>query len=693
MSDRIKLLPEKVSNQIAAGEVVVRPSSVIKEMMENTIDAGADEVIVNFRKGGYELMQIVDNGCGMSPNDARMAFERHATSKIAKADDIYALKSFGFRGEALASISAIARVELKTRQEGDNIGTSTVINGGVFEGQKPCICEKGSQFFVRDLFYNIPVRRRFTDKESTTVNQIKAEFRRVALCYPHIRFELYGNDAPIYNLAPATLAGRIVDIVGKSIKQNLSEVNADTSIVKIKGFIGKPSSAKKNNADQYLFVNGRFFKSPAFAKAILRGYDKLIAEGQNPSFFLFLEVDPQRVDVNIHPQKTEVKFADDDAIWQIINAAVRETLAKSGVVPMMEFDASSEIDIPVATQGVSYAVPKSSSGADYNPFDTGYIDTSASNPDVDFTGFDVPVSEFISKPTATKPKSSPKPQRGKGLMDSGYETIEAFEAESFESAGFSDFPSSFETFKTTETSNDDDDYETIESEAVINAEFRDSSFTESSFEMIESEDQQPEIEFSNDYESIASVEIHFIGATPIQGGYISTILDRELVIVDAKRAKERVLFDHYFRQLNNGSAVSQQLLFAERLMLSTQEYELLEECATDFALLGFDIDYLGDGAIDVKGIPADTSSEQVDRVIYELLQLLASPESVENRRRERIATTMAQSGARAVSRHLTTEQATELLNQLALCHDISHTPSGHAILCRVSTEEIRTKLK
>jgi len=390
MADKIRLLPEVVANQIAAGEVVNRPASVVKEMMENAIDAGATSVKVNFRDGGKDLIQIVDDGCGMSPIDARMAFDRHATSKIGAVEDIYALHTFGFRGEALASIAAVSQVELRTRQAGDEVGTQTEINGGQFAAQNPVMCPVGSQFFVRNLFYNVPARRRFLDKSTTSASQIKAEFQRIALCNPQIAFELYANDAPVYTLQAGSLAGRIVDVVGRHIKQNLLEVEADTSIACIEGYIGRPAAAKKRNTEQYLFVNGRFFKSTYLTSAILKAYEKLIPESCQPSYFLYLTLDPGRIDVNVHPQKTEVKFADEEAVWQIVNAAVRETLAKTGAVPLMDFDRDSPVEIPVLQKGTVYSEPLAMSNSDYNPFREEYIDPSAPDPNEDFTGFDVP---------------------------------------------------------------------------------------------------------------------------------------------------------------------------------------------------------------------------------------------------------------------------------------------------------------
>lgn len=379
MSDKIKLLPEIVANQIKAGEVVAYPSSAVKEMMENAVDAGADKITVNFRNGGRDLIQIVDNGCGMSPNDARMAFECHATSKISSVEDIYALHTFGFRGEALAAIAAVSQVELLSRQSDSEIGTQTIVNGGEFVSQKPVATPVGSQFLVRNIFYNTPARRKFIDnKEFKLVADIKNEFRRVALCHPEVEMELLNDGAPIYALPKSNLAERIVRTIGASVKNNLLEVGVETTIASISGFVGKPSSARLRGGEQYMFVNGRFFKSPYLNKAILKAYEKLIPEGNIPSFFIYITVEADRVDVNVHAQKTEVKFADAEAVWQILNAAVRETLAKTGAVPLLDFDNESSIEIPVATRGVVYDEPRATTRDYYDPFasDNGPCDLS-----------------------------------------------------------------------------------------------------------------------------------------------------------------------------------------------------------------------------------------------------------------------------------------------------------------------------
>lgn len=661
MADKIRLLPEVVANQIAAGEVVNRPASVVKEMMENAIDAGAASVKVNFRDGGKDLIQIVDDGCGMSPIDARMAFDRHATSKIGAVEDIYALHTFGFRGEALASIAAVSQVELRTRQAGDEVGTETEINGGQFVVQKPVMCPVGSQFFVRNLFYNVPARRRFLDKSTTSASQIKAEFQRIALCNPQIAFELYANDAPVYTLQAGSLAGRIVDVVGRHIKQNLLEVEADTSIARIEGYIGRPAAAKRRNTEQYLFVNGRFFKSTYLTSAILKAYEKLIPESCQPSYFLYLTLDPGRIDVNVHPQKTEVKFADEEAVWQIVNAAVRETLAKTGAVPLMDFDRDSTVEIPVLQKGAVYSEPLAMSNSDYNPFREEYIDPSAPDPNVDFTGFDVPYRDGVSDSAAgglrtgggrSAVPSFPRAAAG-GFALPG---ADAGEFEEFESGGGFEITPSGGGF-------DDSALDFIPSSAAPE---------QQRFDM----PQRPE----------------FTDALPLPGGYVAALLGGRFVVVDVRRARERILYEDYLRMLGNGSSVSQQLLFPERLVLSGDEYALLEENAVEFAALGFDIDFCGEGAVEVKGTPADMPADSVDRLLFELLQAFATPVSLSDVRREKIAGVMARSGSKGAGRTLSREEAAALLAQLADTGSFSFSPSGKAITAEITPEDLRAKL-
>ncbi len=674
MADKIRLLPEVVANQIAAGEVVNRPASVVKEMMENALDAGARMVKVNFRDGGKDLIQIVDDGCGMSPIDARMAFDRHATSKISAVDDIYALQTFGFRGEALASIAAVAQVELRTRQADAEVGTLTEINGGKFVSQTPIACPVGSQFFVRNLFYNVPARRRFLDKTTTSASQIKAEFQRVALCNPQVAFELYANDAPIYTLGITTLAGRIVDVVGRHIKQNLLEIEADTSIASVVGYIGRPAAAKKRNSEQYLFVNGRYFKSGYLASAILKAYEKLIPESAQPSYFLYLTIDPSRIDVNVHPQKTEVRFADEAAVWQIVNAAVRETLAKTGAVPMMDFDRAGSVEIPVLQRGAVYSEPRAMSNTDYNPFREEYIDQSATDPNIDFTGFDVPYDgDSILSDVASQNLQGQGTGARSWNNNMGTSPVNL----SFLSAG--------ENVKMANEVEEFDDFVSGADLSNVSSKDCGTEFAESDLDFIPSAAEAEQQCFGH------AELCQFSDPMLLNGGYAVAKLNQRVVFVDLRRAYERILYEEYLCMLKHGSAVSQQLLFPERLVLSSDEYALLEEHAVEFAALGFDVDYLGCDAVEIKGTPADLPTDMIDRMIFELLQAFATPVSIENVRREKVASVMARQGAKGSLRISSREEIEALLGRLSATGNISFSPSGKAIIAEISMEEIRAK--
>ena len=371
MSDIIHLLPDSIANQIAAGEVIQRPASVVKELVENAIDAGASQIQILIKDAGKTLVQVIDNGKGMSETDARMAFERHATSKISKADDLFSLHTMGFRGEALASIAAVAQVELRTRQKGADLGTRLEIFGSQLQHIEEDACPEGSIFSVKNLFYNVPARRKFLKTNDTEFRNIITEFERIALVNPSVSMSLYHNDTEILNLPESGLRQRIVNVYGKNLNQKLLSVEAESSLVSINGFVGKPETAKKRGALQYFFVNGRFMKHPYFHKAVMQAYDQLIPAGEMPSYFIYFNLDPATIDVNIHPTKTEIKFENEQPIWQILLAAVRETLAKSSAIPTIDFDVEGAIDIPVYNPEKKISgneSPKVQIRSEYNPF-------------------------------------------------------------------------------------------------------------------------------------------------------------------------------------------------------------------------------------------------------------------------------------------------------------------------------------
>ena len=368
MSDIIQLLPDSVANQIAAGEVIQRPASVIKELVENSVDAGAKNIQIQVIDAGKTTILVTDDGKGMSATDARLSFERHATSKIRKADDLFALHTMGFRGEALASIAAVAQIELKTRQESDEVGTLLSISGSRFVGQEPCSCAIGSSFSVNNLFYNVPARRKFLKSNSTELNNIITAFERIALVYPDIAFTLQSNGTELFNLKAGVLRQRIIDIFGKRLNQELLSVKVDTTMCRINGYVGKPESARKKGAHQYFFVNGRYMKHPYFNKAVMAAFERLVPTGEQVPYFLYFEVAPEDIDVNIHPTKTEIKFENEVPIWQILSAAVKEAVSMFNDIPSIDFDTEGRPEIPVYTPTENVEVPKVKYNPDYNPF-------------------------------------------------------------------------------------------------------------------------------------------------------------------------------------------------------------------------------------------------------------------------------------------------------------------------------------
>ena len=368
MTDVIHLLPDSVANQIAAGEVIQRPASVIKELVENAVDAGATTIHVLVVDAGRTSIQVIDDGKGMSETDARLSFERHATSKILKADDLFALHTMGFRGEALASIAAVAQVELLTRREEDEIGTHLMIAGSKVTSQEPASCPVGSNFKVENLFFNVPARRKFLKSNATELSNILAAFERIVLVYPDIHFTLHHNGAELLNLKQGSLRQRIIDVFGKQYSQDLLPVEVHTALCSITGFVGKPEGARKKGGHDYFFVNGRYMRHPYFHKAVQSAYDRLVAEGMQVPYFLYFEVEPAEIDVNIHPTKTEIKFQNEQAIWQILLAAVRDALGKFCEVPAIDFDMQGSPDIPVFDPTRQVAPPQPKYNADYNPF-------------------------------------------------------------------------------------------------------------------------------------------------------------------------------------------------------------------------------------------------------------------------------------------------------------------------------------
>lgn len=368
MSDVIQLLPDSVANQIAAGEVIQRPASVIKELVENAVDAGAHHIDVLVTDAGRTAIQVIDDGKGMSETDSRLAFERHATSKIRQAGDLFSLHTLGFRGEALPSIAAVSQVELKTRLRGEEIGTHLSISASRVTGQEPCSCPEGSNFLVENLFFNVPARRKFLKSNTTELNNIITAFQRIVLVYPEIAFTLRSNDVEVFNLPPSNIHQRIVDVFGRKIDQELLPMGVKTTLCNITGFVGKPEAARKKGARQFFFVNGRYMKHAYFNKAVQSAYERLVPSGEQVPYFIYFEVSPENIDVNIHPTKTEIKFENEQAIWQILAAAVKDAVGKFSEVPTIDFDTEGRPDIPVFNPSNATYAPKVNYNPSYNPF-------------------------------------------------------------------------------------------------------------------------------------------------------------------------------------------------------------------------------------------------------------------------------------------------------------------------------------
>lgn len=412
MSDIIHLLPDSVANQIAAGEVIQRPASVLKELVENSIDAGATSIQIVIKDAGRTLIQITDNGKGMSETDARMAFERHATSKISSADDLFSIRTMGFRGEALASIAAVAQVELRTRRAEDELGVMVEIAGTRVFKQEMIQCSAGTTFLVKNLFFNVPARRRFLKSDNVEKGHLLTEFYRIALVYPHISFSFFDGDEEMFQLPASNIKVRIENIFGKNAKkrwqQQLLNIETSTNLVNISGYVGKPEFAQKN-AYQYFFVNGRYMRHPYFHKAVLMAYNQMIQASESPNYFIYFEVDPQTIDINIHPTKTEIKFENEQAIWSILSAAIKEALGKFNVVPSIDFDQEGALEIPSAVQIENVRPPQTNFNPNYNPFGT----TSYKRPKLDwedlYGGFEKkssPIDELLPEDLDVEIKSA-----------------------------------------------------------------------------------------------------------------------------------------------------------------------------------------------------------------------------------------------------------------------------------------------
>ena len=601
MTDIIKLLPDSVANQIAAGEVIQRPASVVKELVENSVDAGAKNISVIIKDSGKTLIQIIDDGLGMSETDARLAFERHATSKITIAQDLFAITTKGFRGEALASIAAVSMTELKTRRLEDEAGTRIIIKGSKVETQEPCSCPTGSNFAVKNLFFNIPARRKFLKSDNTEIRHIINEFQKVALAHPDISFSLQHNNTDIYKLLPGNHRQRIIGIFGKQINQDLITLQTETSLIKIGGFIGKPENARRTYGEQFFFVNNRYMKHPYFHKAVTEAYQNILPVEAIPSYFIFMEADPASIDINIHPTKTEIKFEDERAIWQILMASVREGLGRFNITPSLDFENEILIDIPV-NKPSPYLPPP-------------------------------PVIEI-------NPGYNPFEGESQGRKN---DFINRFEGE--KSDNWQKLYSGFERGK------DIPGYD----------------------EKI-SENKRRFFQVKNKYI-----------ACPVKSGFM---------LIDQKRAHERILFEKYMESLNNKRPSSQTDMFPVTVNLNPSDMFVFKEIEDELRLLGFRFEHDGGAELVINGLPADGSvSDPVEMLELLLEGYKTTQNDPATAATEKIAAAMAGASAIPYGKTLSQKEMEDFFDTLFGCSSPNYSPTGKLVISIVNLEEIDKRFK
>ena len=635
MSDLIHLLPDHIANQIAAGEVVQRPASIVKELLENAIDAGATELQFVYRDAGKELIQVVDNGCGMSPTDARMAFERHATSKIRNSDDLFAIQTMGFRGEALASIAAVAKVEVQTRRHNDELGTRILLEDGRVVTQEPCQCSAGTNFMVSHLFYNVPARRKFLKSDSVETRHMNDEFVRIALANPDLQFKAFHGTSEVFHLPAGKLSQRIAGVLGKVWRERIVPVEEETSQLRIRGYVGKPEFAKKRSGEQFFFVNGRFIQSRYLHHAVKMAYDRLIADDGWPMYVLFLTLDATQIDINVHPTKQEIKFEDERLVYQYLRVAVKHALGQFTVAPMIDFDAEADLtDMPAVPRRdhttVTRILPSTISPA--------YEDSDAAAAGV--AQGRTPGEDGFRQNDGRAPQAGRTPQAvapgwrdlyAQAPIGGPRHNAQAQPAEHPYAAGG----------------------DTV----TIGSDWREQDAAAD--ELATTTETKPPYQLHNAY------IVH-----QLKSGY---------VLVDQQGAHERILYERYLEQLTQPHRQATQAeLFPTRLELPGAEAEALRALLPDLERLGFDIADLGADGFEVVGLPANLPGRQDARALVEaLIGQHQDNFSVDLQVRERIAISLAQRSAVRRGVALPIEVQTQLVAQLFSTSHPEHTPAGH----------------
>ncbi|HLW49778.1 MAG TPA: DNA mismatch repair endonuclease MutL [Sphingobacteriaceae bacterium] len=626
MPDIIQLLPDGVANQIAAGEVVQRPASAVKELIENAIDAGADQIKLLVRDAGKSLIQVIDNGCGMSAADARLSLQRHATSKIRRAEDLFAIRTMGFRGEAMASIAAIAQMELRTRRHEDDLGTVLEVAASEIIRQTEDAMPVGTSISVKNLFYNIPARRNFLKSDVVELRHIVDEFQRVALAHPTVHFTFHNDGNEIYHLPPGTLKQRVVHIFGNNYNERLVPIEEDTSIIRIKGFIGKPKYAKKGRGEQFFFVNKRFVKDAYLNHAILKAYEEVLPDDTYPLYILFIEIDPARIDINVHPTKTEIKYEDEKSIYAIVRSAVKRSLGQYNISPSLDFDQETGFANMIQPKPLDQITPPQISfDPDFNPF----------------------------------LKENPRAGRGSGSTGVGSSGAGSSGGASSNQHKPSGIPQNWEQL-----------YEVTQ------------KIEPQQLTLEQASDHADE---SKESEGVATNRLF-----QLHKRFIISQIHSGMMLIDQQAAHERILYEQFLQQLEARQGTSQQSLFPQTLDLDPADTALINGLLPEIQALGFQLREFGKNTFVIEGVPADLGSGIHEReAITQLLEDFKNnrPDSTLDKR-QNLARSLARSAAIKAGTELSQLEMAELIDRLFACESANTSIQGKPIILTFTVREL-----
>ena len=648
MPDIIQLLPEYLANQIAAGEVVQRPASVVKELLENAVDAGATSVQLIVKEAGKQLVQIVDNGSGMSPTDARMSLERHATSKIRSTEDLFRIRTLGFRGEALASIAAVAQVEIRTKQTGQETGTLLLVEGSQVSSQTPTACPDGTSISVKNLFFNVPARRNFLKSNAVEMRHILDEFQHVALANPQIAFSLYQNDLEVFNLPAGKLSQRIVALLGNNYKEQLAGCEEVTPFITVKGYIGKPESAKKSRGDQFFFVNNRFIRSAYLNHAVLAAYEGLLPKDTHPFYVLFLELDPKTIDINVHPTKTEIKFEDEKTVYAVVRAAVRQALGIHSLAPSLDFEGDVNF-APIRPLRTS-----ASAGNSSLPMPTRHVEF---NPDALSASVSAAASRQANPGRAPERQLPPRP------TEQAKRDLEAFYRELGQPVR-PDEPAAPATSTLPPAP-------TLPELPFVHA-------------------GAPEPSLKPATAASANSAGHSPRATQVLTRYVLLPVKSGLMLIDQEAARERILYEQYTAGQARGAVHSQTLLFPRPLTFTPADFAILQELTQPLHLLGFRFAEFGPLTIAIEAVPADLPAQGEKELLESLIeQFRNGAASLKVDRREGLARALARRVAQATSQARLPEiELSALVDKLFACQVPNYTPDGRPTVVLLDGQQL-----